>query len=226
MSTILAVVAHPDDEVLGLGATLARHVDSGDRVGVIYLTDGVGSRGHQAEMVARRSEARERAAAILGVETVWQGNYADNQLDALPRLQLIQAIEPYITAFTPDCLYTHHPGDLNVDHRRCAEAVLTACRPVPAASVTSLRCFSTRSATEWSVPALTVPFEPNFFVDVTDTWARKILAIEAYAEEMRPYPHSRSMEALDAESRYWGAQVGVDRAEAFVQVRQILRRGA
>lgn len=226
MSAVLAVVAHPDDEVLGLGATLARHVDSGDRVGVIYLTDGVGSRGADAEAAERRAKARARAAAILGFETVWVGDYPDNQMDTLSRLNLIQAIEPLIAAFAPDCLYTHHPGDLNIDHRLCAEAVLTACRPMPGASVTSLRCFSTRSATEWSVPELTQPFLPNCFVDVTNTWPRKLQALEAYSEEMRNYPHSRSLAALDAESRYWGAQVGLERAEAFVQLRQIIRRGA
>lgn len=241
-SNILVVVAHPDDEVFGLGATLARHVDAGDRVGVMTLTNGVGARRMGAHAgaseeakaeakedvhaAARRAEAQQRAAEILGIEILWVGNFPDNALDSVPRLQLIQAIEARILAFGPHCVYTHHPGDLNVDHRRCAEAVFTVCRPLPASTITNLRCFSTRSSTEWSVPELAAPFQPNCFVEVAATWERKHQAMQAYAEELRPFPHSRSLEALDAESRYWGAQVGVTRAEAFAQVRQIIRDGA
>ena len=228
--SILAVVAHPDDEVFGLGATLAKHVDEGDRVGVIMLTDGVGARGTNSvvataasDAAARRAKAREAAAAILGIELLWVGDFPDNQLDSLPRLKLIQAIESRALEWAPTCVYTHHPGDLNVDHRCCAEAVFTIFRPMPDSTLHTLRCFATRSSTEWAPPGL--PFQPNCFVEISATWERKLAAMQAYAEELRPFPHSRSLEAFEAESRHWGSMVGVPRAEAFDQVRHIVCGG-
>ncbi len=224
---ILVVVAHSDDEALGCGATLRRHADQGDQVFCVSLTDGVGSRqdaqAHE-EAAARRQSAAE-SAKLLGFQWVATGSFPDNALDSVPLLDIARFVESAKAMVGPSIVYTHHGGDLNVDHRAAFQAVLTAFRPQPGESCQEIRTFEVASSSEWSHASVGSLFVPQLFVDVAATWEQKMAALNAYDQEMRPFPHARSRQALDALSTWRGAQVGLARAEAFELVRRILRAG-
>lgn len=219
--TVLVVAAHPDDEVLGCGGTIARHVAEADTVHVIFMADGVGSRnGGVQETLAKREAATEEALAILGISSSHHLNLPDNRMDSVPLLEIVQPLEKLIAGIHPTVVYTHHDGDLNVDHRITNQAVMTACRPLPGNTVREVLAFEIMSATEWNVPGA-APFEPNVFVDIGDFWEKKYAALQAYGIEMRPAPHSRSIAHLDALSLHRGMSVGLMRAECFRMIRKI-----
>ena len=214
---VLVVAAHPDDDVLGCGATIARWVQEGRQVVVAFLTDGVGARSDADQAAADRREAAARAAAaILGVTDLRFADWPDNQLDQVPLLELARHAESLVAELRPDTILTHHPGDLNIDHRRTCQAVLTACRPQPGFSVRTLWSFEVASSTEWQIPNPGLAFLPTAFVDVSGHLERKLEALDAYQEEIRDWPHPRSRQALEALARWRGASVGVTAAEAFV----------
>lgn len=220
---ILVVAAHPDDEVLGCGGTIARHAATGDKVHILILAEGATARegGGGEELAALREAARE-AAKALGAEPPDFLGLPDNRLDTLPLLDVIKAIEAVIANVRPAVVYTHHAGDLNVDHRIAHQAVLTACRPLPGSSVKSIYAFETVSSTEWMGPAVNDVFRPNRFISIDGQWPAKRRALEAYKMEMRPFPHARSVENVEALARTRGAAVGEPMSEAFVVVREVL----
>lgn len=221
--TVLVVAAHADDEALGCGGTIARHVAAGDRVHVVFMTDGVGSRrGDLDAEAARRVAARDRALAILGVQSQVGFGWPDNEMDRVPLLEIVQPLERRLAELRPGVVYTHHGGDLNVDHRLTCQAVLTACRPVPGSPVSRILGFEVPSSTDWAGPDA-MPFVPTVFVDIGVHWATKLAALEAYREELRPAPHSRSLAGLQALATWRGHSVGLDLAEAFTLLRQIER---
>lgn len=187
---ILAVVAHPDDEVLGLGGTLLRHVKDGDSVHVhIECIDGL------------RDKERRIAAALVVSEWMKTGlSFGES-----PELGYV--VPDLFGLPSADIVYTHFPGDLNRDHRLVAEAVQVACRP-PGPDI---RYFETPSSTEWGQP-----FTPNLFVDIDEHLSRKAAVLARYADEMRPWPHPRSEQAIRDRARYWGSVSGFKAAEAFV----------
>lgn len=224
--TILVVAAHADDEVLGCGGTIARHVAEGDAVHLVLMADGVTSRsvaraGADATAVARRDAAADEAHAILGIQSVRRLGFPDNRMDSVPLLDIVQALEPVIACVAPQVIYTHHHGDLNVDHRITHQAVMTACRPVPESGVREICAFEVLSSTEWGTPQSN-PFIPNFLVDISAHLTIKQRALEAYADEMRSEPHSRSIEHATLLARHRGYSVGVEAAEGFVLVRGII----
>ena len=220
-SCILAVVAHPDDEVLGAGGTLARHAASGDEVHIVFLTDGVGARGNDRAAVERRAKAARLAASLLGACEPQFLGYPDNRLDRVDLLDITQAIEQVIKEIAPSTIYTHHAGDLNIDHVLCHRAVLTACRPMAGSKVRRIYAMEVPSSTEWSSPYSASAFVPTHFVDISATQEAKRRALEAYAEEMRAFPHPRSFEAIDALATWRGASAGLHVAEAFMVLREI-----
>ena len=225
---ILVVAAHPDDEVLGCGGTIARHADSGDQVHVLIVAEGSTSRlldrdrNQVADELTALESAAQMAGSILGAAGVELLDLPDNRLDSLDRLDLIKHIEERIHSYQPECVYVHHAGDVNVDHRRLHEAVVTACRPTPNHVVKRLLSFEVASSTEWQPPGSAPPFLPNSFVDISAHWERKRQALEAYSNEMRHWPHPRSIAAIEHLARWRGAQVGVDAAEAFCLLRQLI----
>jgi len=220
---VLVIVAHPDDEVLGCGGTILRHVKAGDQVSVLILADGESSREGGAARIAARAQAAREAAAILGVmQPILQG-LPDNQLDSRPRLELVKLVERHIGEFAPGVVYTHHAGDLNVDHRRVHEAVVTACRPQQGHPVGRLLFFEMPSSTEWQPPRSDEPFLPNCFVDISSVLELKMKALRAYDSEMRPWPHPRSYAGVEHLARWRGATVGCEAAEAFMLGREIRR---
>jgi LmbE family N-acetylglucosaminyl deacetylase len=226
---VLVVAAHPDDEVLGLGGTLARHVASGDEVHILILADGETARAESgntpdfaAEIEARMQAARE-AARVIGANDPYFAGCPDNRMDELPLLDIIKCVEDRVTTLVPTIVYTHHAGDLNIDHRLTRQAVATACRPLPRAPVRAIYAFETVSSTEWAEPGAS-PFIPNRFVDIEPYLEIKRRALNAYRREMRPFPHARSHERVEALARDRGASVGLSAAEAFMVVREIARQ--
>lgn len=226
--SVLVVAAHPDDEVLGCGGTIARHADAGDQVHVLIVAEGATSRQQQrdrlqaGEELSTLAQAAQIAGSILGAAGVELLDLPDNRLDSLDRLDLIKHIEQHIDRHQPQVVYVHHAGDVNVDHRRLHEAVVTACRPTPGHPVRRLLSFEVASSSEWQPPGSAPVFQPNWFVDISAQWQRKREALVAYTSEMRPWPHARSLEALEHLAGWRGAQVGVEAAEAFCLLRQLV----
>jgi LmbE family N-acetylglucosaminyl deacetylase len=217
---ILIIAAHPDDEVLGCGSSIARWVREGHRVSVLFFTDGVGSRGRNNAAVKIRRQAARRAAAILGYSIAGFGTLPDNQLDTVPLLRIAQLIERAKAQVKPDRVFTHFWGDLNIDHRRVCEATLTAFRPQPGEVCQAIYAFEIASATEWGAPAKA--YRPTFYSEVTEVDVEKsVEAYRAYAHEVRAEPHSRSIEAFLARRVVRGREVGVVWAEGFVLCRQL-----
>ena len=227
MDSVLVVAAHPDDEVLGCGGTIARHADAGDQVQVLIVAEGATSRQQQRDrnqaikQLSALAQAAQTAGSILGAAGVELLDLPDNRLDSLDRLDLIRHIERSIDRHQPQVVYVHHAGDVNVDHRRLHEAVVTACRPTPGHPVRRLLSFEVASSSEWQPPGSAPAFQPNWFVDITAQWPRKREALAAYACEMRTWPHARSLEALEHLARWRGAQMGVPAAEAFCLLREL-----
>ena len=214
---ILVIAAHPDDEVLGCGATIARHVAEGDRVAVLFMADGVGARApedRERDLTSRQMAAK-CACAELGVTDVTILCHPDNRMDQVALLDIVQDIERVVERCQPNIIYTHHAGDVNIDHRRVHDAVASACRSQPGFCLRQLLFFEIPSSTEWRSPASMAPFAPNWFVDVSDYLPKKLAALSVYGEELRAFPHPRSIEAVEHLARWRGATVGVVAAEAF-----------
>jgi N-acetylglucosamine malate deacetylase 1 len=225
---VLVVAAHPDDEILGCGGTIAKHVKKGDKVHCIILAEGITSRDkirnrelHQREL-EELGIAAQKANQILGVHTLRLLDFPDNRMDSVDRLDIIKVVEDLINEFKPDIVYTHHIGDVNIDHRRIHEAVITACRPIPGNHfVKQILFFETASSTEWMTPGSAPAFSPNWYVDISETLELKLDALRAYECEMREWPHARSVEALKYLAYWRGANIGVHAAEAFILGRNI-----
>lgn len=214
---ILVVVAHPDDEVLGCGGLIARHVNLGQEVQVMSMTNGVSSRGSvSASAKEQRKHAAYNAANILGFKWSAMFDFPDNGLDSIPLLNVVTAIESVKTKFNPHVIYTHFASDLNVDHRIVYEAAITAFRPQPGEIWEEIRSFEIPSSTDWGLRA----FSPDTSVDITAQWDLKKQALLAYGSEMRTAPHSRSLDGIEALAAIRGHQAGFEKAEAFITVRR------
>ncbi|MCQ4333831.1 PIG-L family deacetylase [Natronomonas sp. F2-12] len=224
--SVLCIVAHPDDEVLGVGGTLARHTAEGDDVHICILSDGVTSRYEDTDAadaeIERRRERAERAARILGA-TVSLHDFPDNRFDTAPLLDIVQTIEAEITEHNPDIVYTHHYGDLNVDHELACQATVTATRPLADSSVDRVLAFETLSATEWSVPKPDNAFQPTSFVNVNQHLDTKIDALSVYEAELRDSPHPRTIATVRQNTEVWGSKAGVPAAEPFEILREVRR---
>jgi LmbE family N-acetylglucosaminyl deacetylase len=228
--TILVVAAHPDDEVLGCGGMIARSAAEGHEVHIAILGEGISSRHDAREdadpeaMVQLRDDA-QRAARQMGARSVVFGGFADNRFDEGALLDVVKVVERWVADYRPDTIYTHHPGDLNVDHGVTFRAVLTATRPVAGhLSVPDLYTFEVPSSTEWAFQRIEPVFRPNVFEDIASTLDQKIAAMECYQSERRTAPHPRSPEVLRAAAARWGSIAGMTAAEPFELIRS-LRRG-
>ena len=225
MKTILVVAAHADDEALGCGGTIARHVSEGDSVHLVLMADGVNSRSSVTNMDAeqRRNHALHTAQKILGISSIECFGFPDNKMDSLPLLDIVKPLESVISKIQPSVIYTHHHGDLNVDHQLTHKAVMTACRPIPGSSVKEIYGFEVLSSTEWTTLQKDL-FVPNLFIDISVELTTKMNAIDAYDAEMRSLPHSRSTAHVELLAKHRGYCVGVDAAEAFMTYRILKTR--
>lgn len=220
---ILIVVAHTDDEALGLGGTIARHYKEGDEIYAISMTDGIGARNDSNELIEKRKYASLQAAKVLGFEWLKSFSFPDNSMDTIPLIQVVKKIEEIKNQINPSIIYTHHASDLNIDHRIVSAATLTAFRPQPGEEWCEIRAFEVSSATDFGHKSITGTFSPNLFIDISDTIDSKIKALKEYQDEMRMKPHTRSFEGILNLSKYRGNQVGVSYAESFEIIRKIIR---
>lgn len=206
----LVVVAHPDDETLGVGGTIAKWGDCT----VMVMADGVTSRDEDASPDARRL-AFYAATKALGVIETHSCDLPDQRLDTYPLYKLARQITRAIELYRPDRILTHHLGDLNKDHRLTAEAVLVACRPPNRCEILT---FETPSSTEWAY-GMEPAFRPNVFVDIGSTLECKCVALGCYEEELREYPHPRSTLGIERRAMYWGQMAGLKAAEPLILLR-------
>jgi LmbE family N-acetylglucosaminyl deacetylase len=224
--SVLCIAAHPDDEVLGAGATLTRHVETGDDVHVCILSDGVTSRYGDEEAaqdeITQRRERAKKANEILGA-TVSLHSFPDNKFDTVPLLDIVQTVEKEVETHDPDTVYTHHYGDLNIDHELCCRATVTATRPLADSGVTRLLAFETLSASEWAVPKASNAFQPTTFIDISEYVDTKTEALSVYEDELRQPPHPRTIDTVQKNAEVWGAKSGVPTAEPFELLRKVNR---
>lgn len=221
---ILVVAAHPDDEILGIGGTIARHAEAGDSVEMLILATGSTSRDdHQGdEALAELQDHARRAAATLGALPPRFGGLPDNKMDSLALLDVIKVVEAVVAEVQPDVIYTHWPNDLNVDHGVACRAVLTAARPLPGAKTKAIYAFETLSSSEWSLYGDAKAFAPNRFVDISATLEKKLAALDCYRGEMRDFPHPRSLKAVRALAEVRGSTAGLIAAEGLMVLREVV----
>ncbi|OOE85048.1 PIG-L deacetylase family protein [Salinivibrio sharmensis] len=223
MKSVLIIAAHPDDEVLGCGGTIAKHIHNGDKVSIKFMTNGVAARpGIEDRDVEKRKQSALKALDVLGVEeeNIVFGEFPDNSMDILPLIEVVKSIEKIVEEVNPEIIYTHFSNDLNIDHRISHQAVMTACRPQSSSPVKEIYCYEVLSSTEWNSYTCS-KFNPNKFVSITQFWQKKSEALYAYHQEMRDFPHSRSFETVEALATLRGAIVGLQKAEAF-QIERII----
>lgn len=226
MKNILVVVAHPDDEVLGCGGSIARYVKEGSRVSTLILGEGVTSRYKKRELADKKElfdlkAQAEKAARVLGVKRVFFSDFPDNSFDSVPILKIIKEIEEIKEIVKPSIIYTHHYGDLNVDHRVVYNAVLTAFRPLKKEIVREIYSFEVFSSTEWAGPNKEIHFIPDTFVDISKTMEKKIEALKCYEKEIRQYPHPRSLKNVKFHAAKRGTESGLKFAESFETIRVV-----
>jgi LmbE family N-acetylglucosaminyl deacetylase len=220
----LVIAAHPDDEVLGCGGSIARLTGEGHDVYVAILGEGITSRYDKREqtdqgIIKELQDRSRQVSKLLGVKELCLHDLPDNRFDTIPLLNIIKIVEKLINRFQPQVVYTHHGGDLNIDHVITHRAVMTATRPVENCPVKEIYSFEVPSSTEWAFGQFQPSFQPNVFMDISATLETKIQAMQIYKSEAHPFPHPRSPESLQALAKRWGSAVSVDAAEAFELVR-------
>ena len=219
---ILCIVAHPDDEALGVGGTLIRHNEIGDKVYVVILSDGEGSKLKEEEKNIFRNNNAENWSKITGCNLYSIFDFPDQRLDKVPQLDIVQKLEKVVKDLKPDIVYIHFPSDLNRDHQIAAEASLAAIRPISSHKVNpEIRAFETPSSTDQAPMVEPYIFKPNYYVNIYDQWKKKVLALNAYSNELRDYPHSRSIKSIEALAIKRGSEAGFKMAEAFYVLRKI-----
>jgi LmbE family N-acetylglucosaminyl deacetylase len=213
----LFVVAHPDDEVLGAGATIHKLIKDGNRVAICTMANHAAARANISDTLASDQNS---AMSILGVTNVYHGDFPNIKMNTEPHLNLVQFIESCIEDFNAESIFTHHPSDTNNDHVMTSYAAQAASRLFQRKSgIVPLKEFiymEVPSSTEWSLDSSSNRFTPNLFVEIgKDGVNLKIKALSAYKGVMRSYPHPRSSEALEGLAAYRGVQAGCNYAEAF-----------
>ena len=218
MKNILIIAAHPDDEILGCGGTIARLNKEGHTIYTLILGEGVTSRDDLRDIKKREKNILElkgeakKANAILGVKEVFFHDFPDNRFDTISFLDIVKAIEKIKNKIKADIIFTHYEKDLNIDHQITYKAVITATRPIKGETVKEIYSFEIPSSTEWSYP---LSFSPNVFYNISETMDIKLKALEEYKTELREYPHPRSLEGVKLTAKNWGMKVGLNYAEAF-----------
>ena len=214
--TVLIFAAHPDDDILGCGGTIAKFVKQGFKTHVVFLSEGESSREgilNIDNLINERKQNAKKALKILGCTSIEFLDFPDNRLDSIDLLNVVKKVEYYIDTYKPSTVLTHYAYDLNIDHQITHKAVVTACRPQPNCPVKELLFFEIPSSTEWN---LSNAFMPNYYVDISKTLFLKKKALKIYKNEMRLFPHPRSIQAIENLSNYRGSSIGCKAAEAFL----------
>jgi LmbE family N-acetylglucosaminyl deacetylase len=221
---ILVIAAHPDDEILGCGGTIAKLVSEGYEAYTLILGEGITSRD-QKRNVSKRKKGLQKlkqeaieANKVLGVKKVFFHNFPDNRFDTVPLLDIVKVIERIKNDIKPNIIFTHYEKDLNIDHQITYKAVITATGPLKDEPVKEIYSFEVASSTEWGYP---LTFSPDLFFDISQYMDKKLSAMKEYKSELREYPHLRSLEGIGLNAELWGMKSGLKYAEAFKSVRII-----
>ena len=233
---VLIIAAHPDDEVLGMGGTIKKYTKNKDKVRIVIMATGISSRRStnyknstrytpnrqtlkkMNQQISKLRVDATRASKILGVNDIQFEDFPDNEMDTVSNLEITKKIEEILESYKPDIVYTHSQFDINVDHRSLYFATLTATRPKKDQTVKEVIAFEVPSSTEWYFPS---SFSPNLFVDISQEIPFKLKALKAYKNELKQFPHPRSLQAINAISKKWGSVSGFKNAEAFYTVRKL-----
>jgi LmbE family N-acetylglucosaminyl deacetylase len=226
---IMIVVAHPDDELLGLGATFHKLIKEYNvKTHVVILGEGITSRSDVRDIKVWEKELKihreniNKAQLAIGYHSTSIYDFPDNRFDSVALLDIVKVVEKEKQDFNPEVIFTHHGGDVNIDHQRTFESIITACRPMQNEKVKMIITFETPSGTEWRSPTDPKHFLPNLFFSVSEADVdAKIKGMESYEFERRAYPHPRSPEALKIQAQRWGVIIGSNFAEAFCLVRSL-----
>jgi N-acetylglucosamine malate deacetylase 1 len=216
---ILIIAAHPDDEILGCGGTILK-LKKNNLIKVIFMTNGTDARGKNKEASQKRIGGCLNLFKKLKLNKPTIFNFPDNMLDTVPLLKIIKKIEENISKFKPEIIFTHFDGCLNIDHQITFKATITACRPIKSSTVKKILSFEVPSSTEWSL-SKDKKFQPNYYIDISNYIKEKISLMKYYKDEIKPYPHSRSLKSIRSLSEYRGTHVGVKNAEAFYLYRSL-----
>ena len=223
VQNVACIVAHPDDELLGVGGTLLSHIARKDLVYVIILSDGEGAKRLKKEMNPERRIIAQKCADLSGYVLFKHYNFPDQKFDTLPRLDIIKCLEKDLSKIKPDIVYTHHPGDLNLDHQITAKSTLTVLRPMGVIKTcNSIFSFETPSSTDQVVQLNPFTFIPNHYINIQKYWKKKISLLKLYEKELKSNPHPRSIKSINALSIKRGAESGLKRAEAFSLIRKVI----
>ena len=217
---ILAIVAHPDDEIIGCGGTLLKHIDNNDEVYVIYAADGESSRSINLKNILLRKKQAELVKNKSKIKEIFFLNYPDNQMDTCSILDISKSINKIINKVKPDIIYTHHYNDLNIDHRLTFEATMVACRPISEKKIKEIYSFEILSSSEW-FGRKNLAFNPNVYVDISKFIKKKIELMKLYKHEIRKFPHPRSLLSMKLKSKVRGSEVHSFYSEAFELIRLI-----
>lgn len=222
-TSVLVVAAHPDDEVLGLGGTIAKLSSRGATVHLIILTDGSSAQYRDnpllMDIIEEKYAETQACAKALKISTIDYGNFPDMKLDTVPHILLNQFIEEAVIRYSPEIVFTHFYGDINLDHQYAFRSTMVAARPSMEQSVHKIFCYRTPSSTEWNFQNSSLTFMPNYFVDISNYCQLKYQAISNYKRELRTYPHPRSMQAIQQADQAAGVRVGMLYAEEFMMIR-------
>ena len=219
----LIIVAHPDDETLGAGGTIKLLTEAGTRVDLLVVTDGSSAQfGNDMAARSRRNAHLEQACDILGIHRCIALDFPDMRLDTVPHIELNQAIGKVVEEEGYDTILTHHPGDVNKDHKQVFNSVMVVARPVPNSRIRNLATFFVNSSTEWGASFADGMFAPNLFMDIDQTIDTKLAAFAAYEDELRSWPHPRSLKAIRSRAQTVGSEVGFCHAEAFQLIRGLI----
>ncbi len=218
---ILVIAAHPDDEVLGCGGVIARHSTRGDNVQVVVVSRGAPDIFPQKEVEQTRSELAA-AHQLLGVDGVHFLDFPAPRLDMVPCHELADRLTRLVREIQPQTVYAPHWGDLHSDHKAVYWATMVATRPTCGSRVQRLLCYETLSETEWGGPSADSAFSPTVFIDIGEFLSIKLQAMACYRTQLKEFPQSRSLRSLEALARLRGSTVGLDAAEAFVLVRDVV----
>lgn len=217
---ILVVAPHPDDEVLGCGGTIIKHVGGGAEVYLCIVTKAYPPEWSEDEIKIRKEEVL-RVNEVLGIKKTYFLDLPTVKLDTMPQKVLNDHISRCVREVEPQIVYTSHRGDVNQDHRLVFQATMVAVRPVPGGTVKKVLCYELLSSSEWAAPFVENAFIPNVYVDISEAVETKLKAMSLYKTELKEYPHPRSLEAISALAKVRGSTIGVNAAEAFMLVREM-----
>jgi len=218
---ILVIGAHSDDEVLGVGGTILKAKDNNSKVDVLIVTDSASAQYDEKHKTANRNGNLNQCCAVLGVDNVIQWDLPDMRLDTLSHLEINRKLSNFIQNSDYDTIFIHHPNDINKDHQILFDCVMVVCRPKPHTNIKTIFTYYTASSTEWGGFERSRVFCPNVFIDIGDYLDSKLIALSKYTDELRKFPHPRSIENVENTSKYFGSQVGVCAAEPFCLIKSI-----